>query len=136
MRYIASSLRRFVVERANSRCEYCGLSQAGQVATFHINHIIPMATGGETIAENLALACVSCSLRKSAREMIVDPDTNQLVPIYHPRQQAWAEHFGWDGLHISGQTATGRATVAVLKLNRPLMLAIREEEKLLGRHPA
>ena len=29
---------------------------------FHIDHIKPLAADGQTVAENLALACVSCSL--------------------------------------------------------------------------
>ncbi|TLY77107.1 MAG: HNH endonuclease, partial [Gammaproteobacteria bacterium] len=30
-------LRRLVIERAQGRCEYCGLAQAGQEAAFHID---------------------------------------------------------------------------------------------------
>jgi 5-methylcytosine-specific restriction endonuclease McrA len=68
MRHIPGALRNLVIERAGSRCEYCGLSQRGQAATFHIDHVIPLAAGGPTTPENLALACVSCSLRKAARQ--------------------------------------------------------------------
>jgi 5-methylcytosine-specific restriction endonuclease McrA len=57
---IPAALRRFVIQRSDERCEYCKLSQLGQVATFHIDHIGPVAAGGETTDENLALACVSC----------------------------------------------------------------------------
>jgi hypothetical protein len=39
-------LTRQVVERAGNRCEYCGLSQLGQEATFHIDHVIPRAADG------------------------------------------------------------------------------------------
>lgn len=35
MTAIPASLRRLVIQRAGDRCEYCGLSQAGQAATFH-----------------------------------------------------------------------------------------------------
>jgi hypothetical protein len=56
MSYIPTHLRRFVIERAASRCEYCRLSQEGQEATFHLDHIIPTSIGGDTIAENLVLA--------------------------------------------------------------------------------
>jgi len=62
MSYLPAELRRLVIQRAAGRCEYCGLSQEGQEATFHIDHVIPVAVGGQTVAENLALACVSCSL--------------------------------------------------------------------------
>jgi hypothetical protein len=135
MRYISVSLRRLVVERAGGRCEYRGLSQEGQAATFHIDHVIPLAAGGPAMASNLALACVSCSLRKAARETATDPETGQDAPIYSPRAQLWHDHFRWDGPRIRGVTAVGRATVAALDMNRAMMLAIRAEEELLGRHP-
>lgn len=135
MTTIPASLRRLVIQRADNRCEDCGISQIGQVATFHIDHIVPVVAGGETIAENLALACVSCSLRKGARQNLEDSETGEVVSIFNPRQQAWKEHFDWKGVQVVGLTATGRATVQALDLNRATMLAIRAEEELLGRHP-
>lgn len=105
------------------------------MATFHIDHIIPVVAGGETTSDNLALACVSCSLRKGARQELEDLQTGEIVTIFNPRQQNWKEHFRWDGVNVIGLTATGRATVEALDLNRATMLAIRAEEKLLGRHP-
>ena len=135
MTKIPASLRRLVVQRADNRCEYCGISQIGQVATFHVDHIVPVVAGGETTAENLALACVSCSLRKGARQELKDLKTNEVVFIFNPRQQVWKKHFAWNGVQVIGLTATGRATVQALDLNRSTMLAIRAEEELLGRHP-
>jgi HNH endonuclease len=135
MATIPASLRRLVIQRADNRCEYCGISQIGQVATFHIDHIVPVVAGGATTAENLALACVSCSLRKGARQELEDIATGETVFIFNPRQQVWKEHFSWIGVQVVGLTATGRATVQALDLNRSTMLAIRTEEELLDRHP-
>lgn len=135
MSTIPASLRQLTIERASNRCEYCGISQIGQVATFHIDHIIPTAGGGATVADNLALACVSCSLRKGARQAIADPETGEKVSFFNPRQQIWKEHFRWEGVEVVGLTATGRATTKVLSLNRATMVAIRAEEEILGRHP-
>ncbi len=135
MRYIPAGLRRLVLRRSSERCEYCGLSQAGQEATFHIDHVTPVAAGGETVAANLALACVSCSLRKSAKQTAVDPETKTEVPLFNPRRDIWSEHFQWDGVRVVGLTAQGRATIETLALNRSLILAIRREEAALGRHP-
>ncbi len=132
---IPVALRRLVIQRAADRCEYCTLSQVGQAATFHIDHIIPVVAGGTTIENNLALACVSCSLRKAARQMVEDPETGEKVSIFNPRQQVWKEHFCWDGVRLVGLTATGRATIHTLNMNRAIVLAIRAEEELLGRHP-
>ena len=135
MSVIPVALRRLVIRRAANACEYCGLSQKGQEATFHIDHVIPRVAGGETRAENLALACVSCSLRKAARQTAVDPYSGADVPLYNPRGDDWHAHFQWEGVSLIGLTATGRATIAALHMNRPLILAIRQEEAALGRHP-
>lgn len=129
---IAARLRRLVVLRAGDRCEYCRLAQKGQEATFHIDHILPKVASGRTTAENLALACVSCSLRKEARRSAIEPNTNRRVALFHPRRQLWRDHFRWEGFRIVGLTPTGRATVTALQMNRPLILAIREEEAARG----
>lgn len=135
MKHIPARLRRLVLRRGAGVCEYCHLSQAGQEASFHIDHVKPLASGGQTVAENLALACVSCSLRKAAREIAVDPNTGNEVPLFNPRRNDWSEHFAWQGVRLVGLTAIGRATTTALDLNRPMILAIREEEETLGRHP-
>src|SRR5207302_1022441 len=106
-----------------------------QEATFHIDHVVPRAAGGLSLMDNLALACVSCSLRKEARRSARDPRTGRTVPLYHPRRQRWGAHFCWEGVRVVGLTLTGRATVAALRMNRPLVLAIRREERARGRHP-
>jgi hypothetical protein len=135
MATISATLRRLVIQRADDRCEYCGISQIGQVATFHIDHIVPVVAKGETTAENLALACVSCSLRKGAKLEFKDPESDEVVATFNPRQQNWNDHFYWNGVILVGLTAVGRATIEALALNRPAMMAIRAEESLLGRHP-
>ncbi|MFZ4659963.1 MAG: HNH endonuclease [Caldilineaceae bacterium] len=135
MRYIPMSLRRAVIERAANRCEYCKLAQAGQEATFHIDHVIPIAAGGKTVLENLALACVSCSLSKSDRQIISDPETEADVPMFNPRLQRWADHFYWDEFYLIGRTPIGRATIEALNLNRSIIVTIRSEEAFFRRHP-
>lgn len=132
---VAARLRRLIEDRAGGRCEYCRLAQEGQEATFHIDHIVPRAAGGASVAENLAVACVSCSLRKAARRSAPDPLTGHKVTLFHPRRQRWARHFEWLGVRVVGRTPTGRATAAALEMNRALILAIRHEEAVLGRHP-
>lgn len=135
MSHIPLFLRKLVIRRADNRCEYCQLSQKGQEATFHVDHIVPLASGGETISENLALACVSCSLRKGAKEFTVDDDSKDEVRIFHPREDNWSDHFEWSGIVLNGKTVKGTATIELLNLNRKLILSIREEEILLKRLP-
>jgi hypothetical protein len=132
---IPRTLHDCVVLRDGNRCEYCRLSQLGQEATFHIDHVQPRVTGGPTTEDNLALACVSCSLRKWAKETALDPDTGQEVPLFNPRTHDWAEHFRWDDERVVALTPTGRATVHALAMNRLVMLVIRKEESARGRHP-
>jgi hypothetical protein len=132
---IPPSLRADVEHRAGGRCEYCQLSQLGQEAAFHIDHVVPRAAGGPTTIDNLAFACVSCSLRKWAKQTAIDPDTGDELPLFNPRTDIWAEHFRWDGQHVVPLTPTGRVTIGALAMNRPLILAIRQEEIARGRHP-
>jgi hypothetical protein len=135
MMAISSRLRDRVARRAGNRCEYCRLSQVGQEASFHIDHVVPLSDGGPATIENLALACVSCSLRKWARQAAIDPETGEEVPLFNPRTQLWKEHFRWKDETVIPLTSIGRATAAALALNRSVILAIRREESIRGRHP-
>ena len=67
-------LRLFVRTRANHRCEYCGIPQEFSELRFHIEHIIPRQHGGIDDAENLALACPDCNLRKGPNLSGLDPE--------------------------------------------------------------
>lgn len=124
--HVPASLQRRVRERARERCEYCGIAQELQEATFHIDHVVPRVEGGATTLDNLALACVSCSLRKGPRRAAIDPDTGVEAALYDPRSQRWGEHLrlAEDGL-LEGLTPTGRATLTLLKMNRPLAVVLR-----------
>ena len=85
--------------------------------------------------ENLALACVSCSLRKGARESAKDPSNGIETPLFNPRMQVWGDHFEWDTVHVRARTQVGRVTMELLQMNRPVLVSIREAEATLGRHP-
>lgn len=132
---IPAQLRRQVIHRAQNRCEYCGLSQVSQEAVFHIDHVVPVFAAGQTELNNLALACVSCSLRKGARQSAPDPQTAKHAHLFNPRRDSWRLHFRWNGVEIVGISPTGRATASALGLNRAIIQAIRAEEALRGRHP-
>src|SRR6266545_2994731 len=104
-------LRHAVIERAENRCEYCLLSQVAQEATFHVDHVVPQSAGGPTTFDNLAFACVTCSLKKGPRQSAIDPQTGLESLLFNPRQDVWREHFRWDGVVIVGLSAKARATV-------------------------
>lgn len=67
----------------------------------------------------------------------VDPTTGDDAVLYHPRRQAWREHFAWslDGQTVLGKTPTGRATVERLRLNRPGVVNLRRALAAIGEHP-
>jgi hypothetical protein len=132
---VSPALYQRIAKRARHRCECCGLSQHGQEARFHAAHVVPRTAGGPTTPENLALACASCSLRKGAKQTALNPDSGEEVPLFNPRTQVWTEHFRWEAARIVSLSATGSATAAALAMNRPLIIAIREEEAARGRHP-
>jgi hypothetical protein len=135
-RWIPPALLRRVRERAGDVCEYCRLPQAFQEATFHVDHIVPLVRQGETTLDNLALACVTCSLRKAARTHVRDPRSRKRVPLFHPRRDRWSAHFRWGSQwKLVGRTASGRATVAALAMNRPAILLIRQALAALARFP-
>lgn len=120
------SFQRRVRLRAGNHCEYCGIPQAGQEATFHIDHVWPRREGGPTTLENLALSCVSCSLRKGARIEARDPHTGETAGVFNPRAQRWEDHFEMaEDFLILGRTSIGRASVELLRMNRPVAVEIR-----------
>jgi hypothetical protein len=135
-RQVPISLQRRVRLRAGDRCEYCRLAQAGQEATFHVDHVVPRVAGGATELENLALACVSCSLRKGARLSAIDPTTGDTTQLFHPRLHDWNAHFSAEASgEIQGLTAIGCGTAVALSMNRVLAVMIRHEERSRGRWP-
>jgi hypothetical protein len=105
--------------------------------SFSVEHINPRYRNGETTLGNLALACQGCNGAKHTKTEALDPITQQIVPLFHPRQQKWTDHFAWneDYMTVIGVTATGRATVQALKLNRLGVLNLRRALFNMGEHP-
>jgi 5-methylcytosine-specific restriction endonuclease McrA len=130
-------LRRIVIQRAQECCEYCLSQEQFSTQTFSIDHIIPVEKGGETTLDNLALSCQGCNNHKYTKTEGYDPVTHQTVPLYHPRQQQWDEHFIWneDCTLILGLTPTGRATVETLHLNREGVINLRQLLYAAKQHP-
>jgi HNH endonuclease len=133
---ITAALVKLVRQRAAEQCEYCRIPQSSQEATFHVDHIKPRSAGGLTVPDNLALACVSCSLRKAARTEVRDPRSGAEVAIFNPRTDRWSEHFLWTPRwQVKGTTPTGRATCAALLMNRPAIVGIRQQLAALNAFP-
>lgn len=133
-RSLSADVRRLVYERAAGYCEYCGAHDTNTGQQMHVDHIDPR--GGDD-PENLCLACSNCNLSKGAATAALDPGVRRQVALFNPRAQDWNEHFEWldGGLLIGGITATGRATVARLKMNQPRVVRARQSWIVAGTHP-
>ena len=114
-----AKLKAQVRRRARFRCEYCGFPELFAELRFQIDHIIARQHGGQTRADNLALACFRCNSHKGTNLSGLDPQSARIVPLFHPRREVWKEHFVWTGPRLVGLTPAGRATVGVLRINRP-----------------
>jgi hypothetical protein len=120
-----AALEDLVRRRAGFRCEYCLLPEELASTPFQIDHIIAQSHGGLTTADNLALACFHCNNFKGPNLAGIDPNTGEVVRLFHPRHDAWEQHFRWEEEQMVALTAMGRATIQTLRLNQALRLAVR-----------
>lgn len=121
------ALRDDVRARAADCCEYCQLPQAITVLPHELDHIIAQKHGGATMSANLCLACFYCNSNKGPNIAGIDPDTEQVTALFHPRRDRWSDHFFWSDGTLVGKTAIGRTTTVVLGIN----LADRIENRRL-----
>lgn len=140
---IKDELKQAVRKRAGYLCEYCQSPERLSASRFTVDHLTPRSLGGSDELENLALACRRCNERRYNFIASIDPETQQIVPIFNPRMQSWQQHFAWvdKGSVIEGITPIGRATCIRLDLNDtryPEEDSIRETRRFwikLGVHP-
>lgn len=123
---IPTHLRQLAHQRAKGHCEYSLIHENMTPFSHEIDHLIACKHGGQTVAENLALSCLSCNRRKGSDLTTIDPIITVVVPLFNPRVQRWADHFVLQGVYIEGLTPIGRATVFLLALNAPDRLVRRE----------
>jgi hypothetical protein len=121
-------IRQLVRERAGRCCEYCRFHEDDlPLWPFHLDHIVAVQHFGTNDLENLGWACQRCNLCKGTNLTAVDPDSAQVVRLFNPRTDCWAEHFALDGQRITGLTPTGRATLWLLQMNCPDRMELRSE---------
>lgn len=135
--YVPDGLRRRIDEADRRRCRYCLTAEANSGVRLTHDHITPVSKGGETLFENVCLACSPCNEHKSDATHAVDPISGESVSLFHPRRDRWGDNFAWsaDATRIEGLTPAGRATVIALRLNRPLIVAARGRWARVGWHP-
>jgi len=127
---IEPALRELVRSRAAGVCEYCRISERFTLAEHDIDHVIAVKHGGQTVVENLALCCAVCNRFKGSDIASIDPETEQLTPLFHPRLDSWDDHYEFRNGEILGLTAAGRVTVRLLRMSRPTRV---KERQLLRR---
>lgn len=128
---IDAATRTLVRERAGNACEYCQLPQeATPYATFHVEHVIARQHRGDDHPSNLALSCHHCNAHKGPNLSGIDPETDVIVALFHPRRDTWSDHFRRGGARIEGRTPTGRVTVEVLAMNEPEWVELRTDLNL------
>jgi hypothetical protein len=134
---MTKSVKKAVRDRAKHCCEYCQSQAKISADTFAVEHIIPIVKGGSDELDNLAYSCQRCNNHKFTATHAIDSATGSIVPLFHPRNDIWKEHFQWseDFTEIIGISPTGRATVQRLKLNRQGLVNLRAVFVEVGIHP-
>lgn len=135
--YVPAQLQRDLREQCGGCCAYCRSAEDLTAITFEFEHIVPRAKGGATERQNLCLACPMCNRYKSDGVLGFDPETQMQVPLFHPQQDIWTDHFAWnvECSQVVGLTASGRATIVALKMNRPALIRVRRLWVAMEEHP-
>ncbi len=127
---ISSIERHRIRANAEGRCEYCHMANDWEpFFSYHVEHITARQHGGNDDAGNLAFSCHHCNFIKGPNLTSIDPDSGEVVELFHPRRQRWAENFRFEAGRIIGTTATGRTTIFLLQMNA----AHRVELRLVNR---
>lgn len=126
MTYISEDLRRVVFRRAGGKCEYCLIHQRHRVKKHEVDHIFAEKHGGHTTSDNLCLGCFNCNRHKGSDLSSLDPQNGEIVPLFHPRRDQWADHFRLEDAWIQPLTAKGRVTVFLLHFNDREQIRNRE----------
>jgi 5-methylcytosine-specific restriction endonuclease McrA len=116
-RYIADSLKKQVIERANFCCEYCLQPNVFAYISHQIDHIISIKHGGQNNADNLAYACFQCNINKGTDIGTVLLPDRTFIRLYNPRTDNWHDHFEIENGVIYAKTTIGQATIKVLDFN-------------------
>lgn len=64
-----------VFKRDGFKCQYCGITPDKEI--LHVDHIVPVAEGGENDMDNLITSCQPCNLGKGAKSLQLIPKSLQ-----------------------------------------------------------
>ncbi|KAM3114164.1 HNH endonuclease [Phormidesmis sp. 146-33] len=138
--YISTELRRFVISRASSLCEYCLLDEEDSYFGCQVDHIISEKHGGVTDASNLAYACTTCNRNKGSDvgSIVLPLDSGIFSRFFNPRIDRWSEHFvldNTDRITIQPLSNIGAVTCRILDFNNIDRLLEREALREMSRYP-
>ena len=132
---ITDELRAKVALRAHRRCEYCLIHEDDAWFAHQVDHIVSRKHGGGSDFENLAYACVVCNRNKGTDVASVEPRTERVVRLFHPRHDRWSDHFRLDGEFIEPFTEIGQVTIRLLQINIAERIVERRILQQLGSYP-
>ena len=64
---VPATVAKFVWSRDGLCCRYCGFWSSENADKFHLDHVHPVARGGDNSPENLVVACRRCNAAKGAQ---------------------------------------------------------------------
>ena len=86
---ISKSVRFEVFKRDSFKCQYCGRSAPDVI--LEVDHIVPVAEGGDNEMINLVTSCMDCNRGKSDRKLtdtiVIDKQKRQLEEMNAIREQ-------------------------------------------------
>ncbi len=136
MRYISDIMRQQVASRAAYKCEYCLIPEMFLATVFHIEHIRSLKHQGKTILINLAYACPHCNHHKGTDiATFLHEGSNELIALFNPRTDVWAEHFEYFEGQLIGISPCGIGTSRLLNFNQVEKVILRRELFALGLYP-
>ena len=130
----SSELRALVSRRAVGRCEYCRIHEDDSIYAHEVDHVVSRQHGGETVAENLAYACLICNRLKGTNLSSVTA-SGELVRLFNPRLHTWKEHFRLEGAVIQPLSPIAEVTTRLLRLNTAERVARRGILQQFGHYP-
>lgn len=137
--YLSKKIRTLVIDRAKGCCEYCRSQDIFSTQIFSIDHIIPLAKGGNNEEKNLAYSCVKVATTRNGfiQRSLMPLLKRQFLFSIQEYIHNWLEHYSWseDFLQMIGISAIGRATIDFLKLNRKGVVNLRLATLALEKHP-
>ena len=120
---VPAETRELVRQRADYRCEFCGIHETDAGGELTLDHYRPRARGGSDDPHNLIYACNRC-------KHDYWPESSEAPRLWNPREEPFASHFArfFDGT-LGSRSPTGAFTLRQLRLNRPQLVVGRQRDQ-------